>query len=174
MRLRVVDASNFLIGIAEVGAAFVGFSSIVAIFGRRPDGAWPPTERIRIRNLVEQALAVAILGFFPLALSRLNVSETNTWMISSVVLGVFLGSDLTLWVIRARVLRKLASLRIWMAAVGGVSLGAALLLQVLNVSGWIFNNESGPYVAGLLLILFLAGLQFALLVFSRLGSPDRP
>lgn len=27
-----MEVSNFLIGIAEVGAAFVGFSSIVAIF----------------------------------------------------------------------------------------------------------------------------------------------
>ena len=167
-----VDASNFLIGIAEVGAAFVGFSSIVAIFGRRPDGGWAPTDRIRVRNLVEQALAVAILGFLPLALSRLNISESNTWAISSVVLGAFLSLALALWIIRARVLRKLASLRIWMAAVGLVSLGAALFLQVLNVSGWIFDNESGPYITGLLLILFLAGLQFALLVFGRLGSTD--
>jgi hypothetical protein len=167
-----VDASNFLIGIAEVGAVFVGFSSIVAIFGRRPNGAWVPMDRIRIRNLVEQALAVAVLGFLPLALSSLNVSETNTWTISSVVLGIFLGLDLTLWIIRARVLRKHAALRIWMAAVGSVSLGVALFLQVLNVSGWIFDNESGPYVAGLLLILSLAGLQFALLIFSRIGSAD--
>ena len=59
-----------------------------------------------------------------------------------------------------------------LARSGHVSLGTALFLQVINVSGWIFDNEPGPYVAGLLLILFLAGLQFALLVFSRLGSAD--
>jgi uncharacterized membrane protein len=167
-----VDASNFLIGIAEVGAAFVGFSSIVAIFGRRADGALAPMDRIRVRNLVEQALIVAILGFLPLALFRLNVSEPGTWTISSVVLGVVLSLGLVLWFIRARALRKLASLRLWMAAVGTVSLGAALFLQVLNVTGWIFDSESGPYLAGLLLVLFLAGLQFALLVFSRLGTTE--
>jgi len=165
-----VDAPDLLLGFSEVGAAFVGFSSIVAIFGRRPDGAWAPMDRIRIRNLVEQALSVAIFGFLPLVLFRLNASDTITWTISSVVLGAFLSVDLALWIIRARVLHKHASLRKWMAALGGTSLGAALLLQVFNVSGWIFDNESGPYVAGLLLILFLAGLQFALLVFSHLGS----
>lgn len=164
-----MDAFDVLLGIAQVGAAFVGFSSIVAVFDR-PAGAWGPADTIRFRNLVELALAVAVLGFFPLAMFTLYDSTADTWALSSAVLGLTLAVDLVFWIRRARILRKIGSLRHWMAALGVVLLGSALLLQILNLAGWMFRHEPGPYVGGLFILLLLAGLQFALLVFGRLQS----
>ena len=164
-----MDAFDLLLGIAQVGAAFVGFSSIVAIFGRS-DGAWDQSDRIRFRNLVELALLVAILGFLPLAVFTLHPVTADTWAVSSAVLGCIVAIDLLLWVRRARILHGIGSLRVWMAGVGIASLGCALVLQIFNLSGWMFHQQPGPYVGGLFLLLFLAGLQFALLVFGRLES----
>jgi len=123
-----------------------------------------------MRNLVEQSLAVAIFGFLPLALNNLRIEESVVWMVSSGVLAFLLVLDIGLWIRRAFILRRLNSLRIWMAAVGLVSLITAFCLQLLNAAGWYFGSEPGPYAAGLLLLLFLSGLQFGLLIFGRLGE----
>jgi hypothetical protein len=165
-------ASDHLIGIAQVAAAFVGFSSVVAIFGRGPEGVWEAADRIRMRNLVEQSLAVAVLGFLPVVLCDLHASESTAWSVSSLVLAFLLALDIALWGQRAFVLRRLGSLRIWMFVVGLILLGAALCIQILNLLGLRFTDEAGPYVTGLWLVLLLAGLQFALLVFGRLGDSE--
>jgi hypothetical protein len=167
-----VEGSDFLFGIAEVAAAFAGFSSIVAVFGRSARGAWSPTARIRLRNLVEQSLLVVAFAFFPMAVVNLHFSPSTTWAISSAVLAFVLAFDLALWIKRAIELKKYGSLRVSMLMMGVGSIGAGILLQVANLSGWIFNNEAGPYMSGLLLLLVLAGLQFALLIFTPLGPED--
>jgi len=166
-----MGAFELLLGIAQVGAAFVGFSSIVAIFGRS-EGAWSQSDRIRFRNLVELALVVAILGFLPSVVFSLEPLTADTWSVCSGVLGSIVTIDVLLWVRRARILHGIGSLRFWMAGVGMVTLACALVLQLLNLSGWVFRQEPGPYIGGLFLLLFLAGLQFALLVFGRLESPS--
>ena len=165
-----MEASDFLIGIAQVGATFVGFSSIVAVFGRASDGSWSAPDRIRVRNLVEQSLFVSILGFLPGAVFQFPFLSAQVWAFSSIVLAVVLGIDSLLWIRRALVLRRLGSWRPWMGIFGVSSLGAALLLQVLNLVNSVEGHgESGPYVAGLLILLLLAGLQFGLLVFGRVA-----
>jgi hypothetical protein len=42
--------------------------------------------------------------------------------------------------------------------------GAAILLQLLNVTGVFFHHVIGPYYAGLLCLLALAGISFARLL----------
>ena len=57
-----------------------------------------------------------------------------------------------------------------MAAALIIAFGFAIVLQALNATGVLVEQGAGPYVAGLLLLLTIAGLQFAFLVLTPLNS----
>ena len=87
-------------------------------------------------------------------------------------MGVFCGSYF-LYALSIRLqLHRIRSraLPLWATLTFALSLGSAAALQALNATSVFFAREPGPYVAGLLLLLIAAGLQFGFLVLTP-GTP---
>jgi hypothetical protein len=155
-----------LLGIASVAATFAGFSGVVAVFGGRALGDWAPVERTRMTNLLIMSLSVCLFSFVPIAMDLLGASNGTIWVCSSLGLTFFSGSYLVFSVINTQHLlhirKSVVSQRVRIAFL--VLLPATTVLQILNVLGFGFKPGPGPLATGLLLILVLAGIQFAYLV----------
>lgn len=157
-----------LLGVSGVAATFAGFSGVVAAFDRRAHGDWHPEERFRLFNMVLISLGTCLLAFVPLAEQQLRFSEAAMWAIASILMGVFC----TVYVLCATPYRRHigrsrpGSLPLWSTLIFILSLCAAAILQVLNAGAIFVERGAGPYVAGLLLLLVAAALQFAYLVLE--------
>ena len=161
-----------LLGISAVAATFVGFSGVVAAFDRRAHGNWLPEERFRLVNMVVISLGICLFAFFPLAEELLRVSEKALWIIASILMGGFCA----LYVPCALPYRKRLGqsrpgfLPLWSTLVFVLALCLAAVLQALNASEIFVASGAGLYVAGLLLLLVVAGIQFAFLVLMPLAA----
>ncbi len=163
-----------LLAIAGVAATFAGFSGVVAAFGRRTDGKWLPEERFRLTNMLITSLGACLFAFVPLTEELLHVPETALWTTSSTLLGAFCA----VYVLYAMPHRKRLDwfrpglLPVWATAVFVLSLCSGAVLQALNAVAILVERGGGPYVAGLLLLLVAAGLQFAFLVLAPFSLAD--
>jgi len=164
-----------LLGISGVAATLAGFSGVVAAFDRRAHGNWHPEERFRLINMVVIALSTCLLALTPLTEESLGLSESALWMTASILMGAFC-VGYVLGAIRPR--RRLGrsrpgTLPLWATLVFVFSLCSAAGLQALNVAKILVERGGGPYIAGLLLLLVAAGLQFALLVLTPLSPANK-
>jgi hypothetical protein len=163
---------HILLGFAGVGATFAGFSGVVAVFGRRAHGEWLPEDLFRLRNLMFMSLSVCLLAFAPLVLITWHVAVAPAWALASLLLGV--GSMVYLWYARPASQRlrrdRPGLLPTWASAAFIAALCLAATLQLLNVVGLFFERGAGPYLAGLLLLLCVAAMQFAFLVIRPLTA----
>jgi hypothetical protein len=161
-----------LLGIASVATTFAGFSGVVAVFGGRALGNWAPVERTRMTNLVIMSLSVCFFSFVPIALDLLGVSDGTIWVCSSLGLTFFSGSYFVFSVLNTQALLHIRRSVVspWVRIAFMVLLPAITVLQISNVLGFGFKPGPGPLVTGLLLILALAGIQFAHLVLIDLRS----
>ena len=163
-----------LLGIAGVAATFAGFSGVVSVFERRAHGDWLPEERFRLINMLIISLSVCLFAFVPLDEGLLHVSEPALWVIASVFMGAFcVAYFLCAFPYRLRLGRlRPGSLPVWVTAVFILALCFAAVLQFLNATAILVECGAGPYVAGLLLLLVAAGLQFAFLVLAPLSPTE--
>jgi len=60
-----VQENDLLLTIAEVAVAFVGFSSLVSLLGRRTSRDDPRLDAIRMRGLIESSLLVVAFSLTP-------------------------------------------------------------------------------------------------------------
>jgi len=168
-----MSGEDVLLTLGEVAIAVAGFSSIVAVFGRRAQGTWSPVESFRLATLIANAVGPALLSFLPFVLENLGLSARAVWASSSSVLLSFVIAQVA-WVIAGaprRFRESGESIRLWVALTANTCCLSAGALQVLNIAGIVFQQELGPYLAGLLLLLAVAILQFCILVFSPAGRP---
>lgn len=163
-----------LLGIASVATAISGFSGVVAVFGGRADGNWSPGERFRTTNMLILSLGACLLSFVPLTEELFQIPDQLLWMIASFFLGIFCVFYFvcTLVMMRKLNLHRPGALIEWVRIVYFTGLALAIGLQVLNVSGAWVGRGPGPFIAGLILMLIPAGLQFAFLVLTPLTSAD--
>lgn len=155
-----------LLGIASVAATFAGFSGVVAVFGGRALRDWGPIERTRMTNLLIMSLSVCFYSFVPIALDLLGVSDGTIWVCSSVGLTFFSGSYFVFSFLNTQELlhNRKSMVSLWVRIAFMVLLPAITVLQIWNALGFGFKPGPGPLATGLLLILALAGIQFAYLV----------
>ena len=172
-----MPGDDVLLTVGEVAIAYAGFSSIVAVFGRRSVGEWAPIDIFRLLNLVSTSLGAALFALLPFGLRHLHLPETSVWVASSAMLAVFTVAFLVFstWRGRQIFLQNPGSVRPGVAIVLYLSILSCLILQVLNIGGVLFQQELGPFLAGLLLLLLVSAIQFALLLFAPLsGKPAAP
>ena len=164
-----------LLGIAGVAATFAGFSGVVAVFGRRAHGEWFLEDRFRLTNMLVTSLGVCLFAFLPTVGVLLHLHGPDLWAVASLLMCAYcvayIGNLIPNWrhliLKHPGVLSPRASVVVW-----GASMLAALL-QLLNAVSILFHREPGPYVLGLLLLLIIASLQFALLVLRPLTAHHR-
>jgi len=167
-----VTGEDVLLTLGEVAIAVAGFSSIVAVFGRRSEREWSGVESFRLSALILNAAGPALLAFLPFALLNLRVSPPVVWGVSSAILLVFIVAE-TAWVFMrapAAFRETQETILIWRAIIANSCAGLAAILQICNIAGLWFHQELGPYLAGLLLLLAIAVLQFCFLILSPRSS----
>jgi hypothetical protein len=168
-----MSGEDVLLTLGEVAIAVAGFSSIVAVFGRRSERTWSAVESFRLTTLIMNAVGPALLAFLPFALENLRVSPPFVWGSSSAVLLGFIIMQ-TAWVFSrgVRAFRQSGEpVRPWIVITMNSCSGLAALLQVLNLAGVWFHQELGPYLAGLVLLLAIAVVQFCVLILSPPADP---
>jgi len=164
-----------LLGMAGVAATFAGFSGVVAVFGRRAHGEWFLEDRFRLTNMLVTSLGACLFAFLPTVGVLLHLHGPDLWAVASLLMGgycvAYIVNLIPNWqhliLKHPGVLSARASVVIWASSV------LAALLQLLNAIPILFHREPGPYVLGLLLLLIIAGLQFALLVLRPLTAHHR-
>ncbi len=157
-------ASDILIGIAEIGAAFAGFPALAAVFGHRSDPS-AQHDIERLRTVVYSSLFVVIAAFVPILFGRYGLSDSAAWRVSSAVVLAF---NWVLVVVLVRLghrsgLHKADKLytRIGYSVEVGIEL--ALIANVLN----LFPAQAAAlFLTFLVGAIFQAGLAFLLLLNS--------
>ena len=71
---------GFLLGIASIAIALIGFSGVVIALGRRGEGKWTPSEMLQLRTLVEPGIVSLLGAFVPILLGLLFLNETTGTM----------------------------------------------------------------------------------------------
>jgi hypothetical protein len=164
-----IHPHDTLVALAEVAAAFAGFGGIVAALGRRSPRDWSATARFRFANLLSLTVATSILAFLPVAVAHFPIPSSTAWTSSGFVLALFCVSFLTDLVRRVRAIDapQAGELPRWMAIVWFGGMGGVAIAQLTAIVG--FSQSLGAaYVAGILVLLTVSGLQFGLLAFSSI------
>jgi hypothetical protein len=117
--------------------------------------------------LLVSSFAAVLFAMLPIALLGLGMSETSSWAVSSAVLGVSLAVAHPTVVHFLRRLPAAAVAAEFPHKLGLFVLIVSLLvafLLLLNVVGFQFEREFGPYFLGLLWLLALSAIQFVRLL----------
>ena len=159
-----MDVPEILIGIAEIAIALGGFTGVVVAFGSRREGAWHPGDRLRLGFLLEASLTAAGFALLGLLLIAADLGSQTTWMVCSAAWAAFMVYSL----VASRV-----ALKVNQEAHGDIDRFANrvtatlfivfIALQVANV---LRLQELWPFLAGLVLNLAGAAMQFARLIRS--------
>ena len=74
-----MDQAENLRTLSEVAVAFVGFTGVVTVLGRRSSRPWSLREFNTIRTLLHTSVGATLFGFLPTILEPYIASETALW-----------------------------------------------------------------------------------------------
>lgn len=164
-----MDQAENLRTIAEIAAAFAGFTGVVLILGQRSVGTWSPAEASTIRVLLESSIGAVFFALLPNIILPAFVSPITTWRVSAALLTVYhvaaiARSDL----LDRRATAELLGRRLdWGLTIGGlISSGATAVVAL----GFVTGAAALIYTLSLLYILLVAALCFGALLLSG-GRP---
>ena len=165
---------NLLIGLAEVAAAFVGFSLVIEVL--RAEATDLPREAQRLysmRDVAEVGLIAAGAAFLPLVIHSFEAGHGTVWRLGSGILFVVAGASALFSFAR----HGAASPRGLLGELRASPVRSGLI-QSLNLGsfGLLLSNVVAPgatsgarYIAAVLGALAVAGIIFVTETFS-----DRP
>ena len=163
----MADSIDLLSTIVEFSIGLAGFSGVVGIFLRR-SGDWAYVDRFRLTNLLIMSLMPGFLAFFALGLLQTLTPQHSM----QVAAAAFVASvALTLIFIpraRSRVPEEdkhLVGLTIFVPM--SATFAAILLLQALVALSVIEKHAFLVYYFSLVVVLFLAVVQFARIILAR-------
>ena len=163
-----MEGSEALSTIAEVGLGLAGFTGILVALGHSPEAFTRPGV-LRLLLLLVSSLGAVFLALLPFALQESGVSSSACWRLSSALLAVFTSVSLALLGYQIQRHRgefgELYSGTVFVVVATGSF--AVVALQVVNVAGAGAFPRSGPYLFGLLWLLFVASVQFVRILFVR-------
>lgn len=82
-------SEDFLLSIASLAIALIGFSGVVIALGRRGQGQWSPAEMLQLRTLVEPSVVSFLGAFVPILLGLLITNQELLWRASNLLLASF-------------------------------------------------------------------------------------
>ena len=163
-----LQGSDALSTIAEVGLGLAGFTGILVALGRSP-GAFSRPEVLRLLLLLVTSFGAVFLSLLPFAIHESGVTGSACWRLSSALLAAFTSVPLAYLGYRVRRHRdefgRVLSHTVF--AIVGIGSSIIVVLQLFNVAGLGAPPRLGPYLFGLLWLLFVASLQFARILFVR-------
>ena len=144
---------------AEVSIALAGFTGVVAVLGNRRKHEWTPEEQLQLRTLVETSLTALFASFAPGVLLLVISSEPTVWRVANLFLGVLHAANLIAFLSRTRQAAPTSSQKALLA------IGIAVILAHFLASTGILPWYMLVFVLGLLQQVFIAALNFVLLLF---------
>ena len=154
-----MDIQSILATVSEVSIALAGFTGVVAVLGNRRSHDWTAEERLQLRTLVETSLTALFASFAPSVLFLVLTSEPAVWRGANLFLGVLHFANLTAFLIRTREAKPTASQKGLLVI--GIAIILAHFLAAANVLPWY----TLIFILGLLQQVFIAALNFVLLLF---------
>ncbi len=161
-----MDGHDELLTIAEIAVGLAGFSGVIAAFTQRGD--LPLADRVRFLALFATAFAALVLAFVPIALAYSGFEDQELWQISSATMLLAGLVSLVPYPFLVRRIRKEFKTPSMLPGVFLlVPAGVHLVVQLANAGGWIWQPNFVPYLIGMLLYLYAAGLFFVVIVLFR-------
>ncbi len=157
---------NFLLGVSQLGATFMGFVAIFLIFVRQ-DGRFTPADALRIRALIYTSLLVVAGGLLPVMMFFLLGGDL-AWRAAAATMLV-IGSAITVDVARSQLKLSKEDLRelVVLHAVVTYALAfVALALSVVVVLG--YGSGGVLYTTALMLTVASVMITFITLAFKNL------
>ena len=157
-----MEGSDQLLTIAEIGAAFAGFTAIVGVLASSYRGNLG--SKVSFWIMFEFSLATIFFSLLPFALSNFGTKPHIVWATSSSILALFL------------VAHVLIAGRFVMAAVARGELSkysprvfiptftVVFTIQILNAMNVFFDRSFAAFSLGLLLFLLMASVNFVFLL----------
>ena len=159
-----MDAQSTLTTVAEVAIALAGFTGVVAVLGNRRTHDWSPEERLQLRTLVETSLTALFASFAPAVLFLALDSEPVVWRSANLFLGALHLANLIAFLRRATDAKPTASQK------GLLVIGIAMILAHFLTAGGLIPWYVLIFLVGLLQQVFIAALNFVLLLFPVYNS----
>ncbi|MRR29085.1 hypothetical protein EG834_01820 [bacterium] len=162
---------DYLLRLAALAIAFVGFATIVVTLRRGLGGELSPFHILLVRIYVETGLIVAIGALLPSLLNLFGINGVVIWKICSAIAGVVTPAFLVVYIRRrASVERTRIPLRVYVRYTLSI---VAVFALWLNVAGIGFASTGGPYAAALTWFLFSAGIVFVQTLDEVLYRKDK-
>ena len=154
-----MDTQSILTTVAEVSVAIAGFTGVVAVLGNRRNHDWSPEERLQLRTLVETSLTALFASFAPSVLYLALTAEPAVWRGANLFLGMLHLANLVAFLRRATDARPTTSQK------GLLAVGVAMILAHFLAAGGLLPWYVLIFVLGLLQQVFIAALNFVLMLF---------
>jgi len=155
-----------LLTIAEIAVTLAGFAGVVVAFLHR--GELHAVDRIRFVNFFTIAFEAVILAFVPIALSHLEFEGSRLWVWSSAfMIGLWTLHMMMVPLFLARVLGAMRVVSPFPTVLMLVPAFVNVAVQLVNATGWLHEPGFVPYLFGLFVYLYSAGVSFVYMVIFR-------
>lgn len=81
-----IDASDTLLSLAEISAAFAGFAALVSVLKERSDQAGALHGILRLRVVISTSVVVVAASLIPIGLANFSLPDHVVWGVSSALL----------------------------------------------------------------------------------------
>ena len=166
-----MEAREELLNIAEIAIGIAGFSGVIAAFLQR-DGLHP-LDRVRFVNLFATAFSTLALAYVPIVVSHLLDGNGEIWRYSSAVMIVFwfMNSLFGLLFVFPELRKDTVNTAKYPSVLLLIPSFLNLGTQCFNVGGWFWDPGFVPYLFGLFVYLYAAGLMFVYVILFRPAEP---
>ena len=164
--------SEILLTMAEVAAAFAGFTALASVFSGRRTRDHPRVSKLLLRVMIEAALVVVFFALLPLILLGSPLEPATSWRVAAggcmaawlAAIGLFLRDS------RRFQRNLLSSTTRWYSLAVASSLVHGNAIFLLVALGVMDSWAGSAYSLGLLLLLLNSALSFARFFFGAYDS----
>ena len=153
------DIEAFM-GLAQLGLGVAGFSGIALALATR-EQEFVRSDRALVRFLILHSLGTAGLAVLPVVGALLDAPADTIWRVSSAI--HFTSALLVAWPVFGPQAFLSPPLFLWAMR---LNLVVCVVLQFLNMTGWVFGPSGGVYFLAVFLILPGTAFAFGRLLFE--------
>ena len=154
---------------AELGIAFMGFSGIVSVVGRRASLPWTAPDRIWFAGLLNWSFILILAGFLPSILRALDFDLQSIWYTSNLIfLAVHLASYLWFgyaffFYVGPRGFRLVEQFIVYPSILAA----AGIIASQFFVAFGVIQDAKSIYVIATAWFIYVCAVAFALMLFPR-------
>ncbi len=162
-----MEVFDLLLVCIEVSIALAGFAGVIATYQINDVTRVRRSTVAGLTMIVQCSLLVALVCAISLVLHTFGVKGETLWVISSVI-GAIVSAVMAYGFARSMrgALAKKSSWLLYLFLQGLCAL--VTLAMILNAADLVFHREPGPFVAGIVFALSVAGIMFSRLLLLPL------